>query len=384
MLCSRWALCQAVWAVVSASQVDQCITETGEFSVETDELSLLNPLTELRSRKKPSWGLSGGTDSSEGRSSILFVDPRATQHHTVLSSVVAPSPSTSSRSCFFVTGTWADPVYRDRSLGVAQTWGRPEFVPPHARLLYLVGASGLDPFPGLPQHLIRNEQVVVFSADDDPAGLGYSELAKHTSHTITTVYSRFKDECDWFIMAEDDVYVNMSLVTSKLRCLDFHEPLYLGAVYSMPDNTSFVHGDLAVYSASGMAIFERALSFCSLPVGWGDVALADCLRSYQESLGPSALSGTHLQARWLVRAAHNNSQCELPDSCLSSAISLVAGTHQPECLDSIHKVVGAAAMMSVHELLQQRPPCAMRTIELLDSVDETLRSGALSRCGASG
>jgi len=257
---------------------------------------------------------------------------------------------------------FSNEAYRDRSKGVAQTWGQPQFVPPGGQLLYLVGATGLDPLPG---H-VRNDQLIVFDSENDPAGKTYSQLPDRMHHSMDTVYSRFKNDCDWFIMADDDSYVNMSLVISKLRCLNPQQPLYMGAVYGT-NIGPFVHGDLKIFSAGAMPIFESALSFCPLLQGFEDVALAACLFTYQNSSHGAEFRD--LQPTGFGRVQHNNSQCDPGADCLESALRLVKESDQPECLDVIHKVVGSDAMNAVHEFLQQRSSCEMGMDKLMDAVE---------------
>jgi len=279
-------------------------------------------------------------------------------------------PQSGGLACFIVNGLFSDKAYRDRSLGIAQTWGQPKFVPEGARLLYLVGATGLDPLPGHEQHLIRNDQLIVFDSENDPAGKPFDELQDRVRHSVDTVFSRFKDECNWFLMTDDDAYVNMSLVVSKLRCLDSRQPHYMGSL-KISRSGLFVHGDLKIFSAGAMPIFESALSFCTLRhTPWEDVALAECLRSYQNSSDGAAFRS--LEPKGFGRRQHNNTGCDLGADCLSSASRLVARAHQPECLDVIHKVVGAEAMQAVHQFLQQRSSCGMGMDKLMEAVDATV------------
>eukprot|EP00927_Polykrikos_kofoidii_P076099 TRINITY_DN7285_c0_g1_i3.p1 TRINITY_DN7285_c0_g1~~TRINITY_DN7285_c0_g1_i3.p1 ORF type:complete len:993 (-),score=103.26 TRINITY_DN7285_c0_g1_i3:56-2644(-) len=282
--------------------------------------------------------------------------------------------------CFFVNSFWSNRHYRERTIAVASTWGRPEYIPQHARLYYLVGASSLDPLPSdEASTLIRNDQLVVFSSDLDPVNLSLRERMRST---IVTLYSRFKGLCSWFVDVDDDSYINMTLIVEKLRCIDAGQPRYIGPVYMSPLGP-FVHGSLKIFTDSGLGIMRDAMRRCAMPCsGYDDVHLAECLRIYQRT-GPDVPQAVKaLAPQKFGRVSYNNRRCDQEtDDCMNAAMDLVTKSTLPECLDVVHKVVGLKAMKTVHDFLQlTRDVCPYTTEQLLAAVEPSLVGSSLGHC----
>lgn len=288
--------------------------------------------------------------------------------------------SSTHKACFFINALWSKPQYRDRSIGVAKTWGRPEFIPPDAQLMYVVGEdhghrlneTGQEG----PTTLISHDQRVVLRGKDDPSSLSYSELPARLKSTISTLNGKFSDQCSWFALADDDAYVNVTLLMEKLRDLDFQQPLMLGPVYGSHGGL-FVHGDLKIFSNAAMSLVEKSMNECEVPHdGMDDAILADCVRAFQKHHTANLSEANEtMSARRVVRFAHNNAQCGDEDRCFKSAVKLVTEANNPECMDVVHKVAGSRAMLAVHKFLQERPPCKMSAGELREAMDpEVLRA----------
>lgn len=269
-------------------------------------------------------------------------------------------------TCVFVNALWSQDDLRERTKGVASTWGSAARLPPDMRVLYVVGATNLDPFP---TDSIRDEQLVVLSAKNDPVNVVGENLSERATSTLNLVHGRFKNECGWFVFTEDDAYVNTGRVAETLACHETNKPLWGGAIMLFDDGKPFLHGSMTVTNRPGLEVLAKASDACHLPqANWGDVRLEECLMSYQQE--PSSNLTTEEREMQLTAMIHplmNNTRGGSPQDNIFSAAKLAADDNS-HCRSLLHKVVGLDAMTLVDKLVLAKGPCP-RKVRCLKRVD---------------
>jgi len=270
--------------------------------------------------------------------------------HVWLGGAARPSPEEGARgACFFVqTATAQAGNGREMVPAVVDTWVAD--APDQSRVFYMVD----EPAP--PYHLpasVKEAQLIKVVHED------YAMLPERTRVAMVALNTRsLKQRCDWFVVVDDDTYVNAANVAAKVSQYDASKPHYMGAIYGVSDGKTeggmkFVHGDFRIFSAAAMPMIAGAVARCDefAEPGMEDVRLAQCFES-------EGLTDT-LQAEAFGDWVHDNDREH--HTTLEKAKK---DTRPTGCLDFVHKL-SAPEMHEFHAMVKARPSCKEASSSLL-------------------
>lgn len=175
---------------------------------------------------------------------------------------------------------------------------------------------------------------------------------------------QFLDKCDWFVMADDDSYVNMANVAAKARCVNPAETHLMG---KLDASETIVHGSMRVFTKPAVALLVKAVNECPL----GDFAtlkpffddrLMQCMRGlklerlYPSRFGFSLLNHTRAPEAWGPKL-FNTIGLELSEGL------------NAKCVDWLHKLE-PAAMHLFDDLVLQLPTCRFSGAEIREDVGD--------------
>merc|ERR1711966_292186 len=144
---------------------------------------------------------------------------------------------------------------------------------------------------------------------------------------------------------EDDSYINVPMVTSKLACLDSAGPPRLMGAFFLQKNVGlFVHGSVWVMNAAAVPVLLQVALKQHLAErkGPGDVAVAQCLRDEYDLHQAQAFPFQRFGCKIVI---NNRNSTRL--------LNRIQDHPEPECLDWFHKVP-PHIMEKVHKIVSRR------------------------------
>lgn len=265
-------------------------------------------------------------------------------------------PMKTPKVCLFLFTALQDEAYRRRTLAVAQTWA--------ASARNLSQATGsfsmhffVDPkYRHFVESVLPSSEIIEREqSHDNASGMLYYTRLKSLNSALQQSTS-----CDWVIVPEDDAYMNVPLVTSKLACLDSAgPPRLMGSVFTYADPSSgklqsFVHGSTWIANAAAVPALLQVAQKQHLAQrqSWGDVAVAECLRDEYMENREQAFPFQEFGCRII----DNNP--------LTGTLSMIQAHPEPECIDWFHKVL-PENMAKLHETVSRRP-CQRSSADLME------------------
>jgi hypothetical protein len=188
----------------------------------------------------------------------------------------------------FVFTALQDEFYRNRTFAVAETWGKVAADrmledPQRLSISYLV-----DPmYRHAVESVLPSSQIVEW---EQPHNNHSGVLYNARLQALPAAFHQ-KAPCDWVVVPEDDTYVNVDILMSKLDCLSPElpegTPRLMGELHIYNNSHShewedFVHGSGWIMNAAAVPVLAKVSAKRNMaernPYEYGDVAVAEVLR----------------------------------------------------------------------------------------------------------